>query len=93
MRNEEGVPVLVATQSGAAGSLGLQSQSDDTGGHGGGEGGAWLLAGAATVGTQGHLQKGGGGGRVSGRSCWYVRDEQTHPPEDTLRGAQHRITH
>lgn len=37
------------------GSLGLQSQSDDTSSHGGREGGARLRAGAAAIGAQGHL--------------------------------------
>lgn len=41
--------------SSGGGSLGLQSQSDDTGSHGGREGGAWQWAGAAAIGVRGHL--------------------------------------
>lgn len=64
------------------GSLGLQSQSDDTGGHGGGEGGAWLWAGAAAVGARGHLRR---ESRVSERS-------RHTSLADTLTAGLHRIT-
>lgn len=54
----------------------MQSQSDDTGGHGGGEGGARLWAGAAAVGARGHLRR---ESRVSERS-------KTHQPSGHFDG-------
>lgn len=59
----------LAAMSWGGGSLGLQSQSDHTGGHGGREGGAWQRAGAAAMGTRGHLSR---HSRISARGAGAV---------------------